>query len=61
MVAWALEIALKWMPQNLTDEKSTSGNSLVPSGIKPLPEPMLTKDYAPYGITWLTVTWFSKP
>ena len=33
------------MPQNSTDDKSTtgSGNGLVPSGNKPLPEPMLTQ------------------
>ena len=49
------EIALRWMPQDLTDDKSTlvqarpnnsgigSGNGLVPSGNKPLPEAMLTQ------------------
>ena len=33
------------MPQDLTDDKSNigSGNGLVPSGNKPLPEPMLTQ------------------
>ena len=33
------------MPQDLTDDKSNigSGNGLVPSGNKPLPEPVLTK------------------
>ena len=35
------------MPWDLTDDKSTvnigSGNGLVPSGNKPLPEPMLTQ------------------
>ena len=38
-------IVLKWMPMDLTDGKSTfcSGNGLVPSGNKPLPEPMLTQ------------------
>ena len=32
------------MPQDLTDDKSKYGseNGLVPSGIKPLPEPVLT-------------------
>ena len=32
------------MPQNLADDKSNigSGNGLVPSGNKPLPEAMLT-------------------
>ena len=35
------------MPQDLTDDKSNigSGNGLVPSGNKPLPEPMLTQIY----------------
>ena len=28
-----------------------SGNGLVPSGNKPLPEPMLTQTFAPYGVT----------
>ena len=39
------EIAFRWMPQNLTNEKSTlfSGNDLVPSGNKPLPELMLAQ------------------
>ena len=33
------------MPQDLTDDKVDigSGNGLVPSGNKPLPEPVLTK------------------
>ena len=35
------------MPQDLSDGKSNigSGNGLVPSGNKPLPEPMLTQIY----------------
>ena len=37
------EIALKWMPQDLTDVNIGSGNGLVPSGNTPLPEPMLTE------------------
>ena len=40
------EIALRWMPLDLTDDKSTLVqviNGLVPSGNKPLPEPMLTQ------------------
>ena len=40
------EIALRRMSPDLTDDKSTgngSGNGLVPSGNKPLPEPMLTQ------------------
>ena len=38
------EIALiRWMPQNTCDYISIgSSNGLVPSGNKPLPEPMLT-------------------
>ena len=41
------EIVLTWMPQDLTDDKVNigSGNGLVPSGNKPLPEPMLTQIY----------------
>ena len=42
------EIALQWIPQYFTDDKSTligSGNGLVPSGNKLLPEPMFTKFY----------------
>ena len=36
---------LRRMPQDLTDDKSTvgPGNGLVPSGNKPVPEPVLTK------------------
>ena len=35
---------LRWMPQDLTDDQVNigSGNGLVPSGNKPLPEPVLT-------------------
>ena len=39
------KIALRWIPLDLTDDKSTLVqvmNGLVPSGNKPLPEPMLT-------------------
>ena len=40
------EIAVTWMPQNTFDEvKIGSGNGLMPSGNKPLPEPMLTQCY----------------
>ena len=40
------EIALRWMPQDLTDDVNIgSGNDLVPSGNKPLPETMLTQIY----------------
>ena len=45
------EIACRWIQQDLTDEtwlvnvNIGSGNGLVPTGIKPLPEPMLTKFY----------------
>ena len=37
--------ALRWMALDLTDDKSNigSGNGLVPSGNKPLPEPMLAQ------------------
>ena len=37
------EIAFRWMPRNTFDNKSasSSGNGLVPSGKKPLPEPEL--------------------
>ena len=39
------EIALKWTLLGLSDDQVNigSGNGLVPSGNKPLPEPMLTK------------------
>ena len=61
---WSIscKIILKWMPMDLTDDKSRlvqvmawchmateiwvkigSGNGLVPSGNKPLPEPILTQ------------------
>ena len=37
------EIALRWTSLDLSDEVSIgSGNGLVPSGNKPLPDPMLT-------------------
>ena len=44
------EIALRWMSLKLTQVKLSqvniaSGNGLVPSGHKPLPEPMLTEIY----------------
>ena len=43
-----------------------SGNGLVPSGNKPLPEPMLTQIIAPYGVTgpqWVKglTCWVLKP
>ena len=34
--------ALRWMPRDLTNVNIGSGNGLVPSSNKPLPEPMLT-------------------
>ena len=36
------EVSLMKLP---SDENIGSGNGLVPSGIKPLPEPMLTQIY----------------
>ena len=44
-IKFMCEIALRWMPQNDFDDKPNigSGNSLMPDGIKPLPEPILTK------------------
>ena len=41
------EIALRWMPLDLIDVEVNidSGNGLVLSGNKPLPEPMLTQTY----------------
>ena len=45
---WGIsEIALRWMTLDLTDDKSTLAqvNGLVPSGNKPLPEPMLIQIY----------------
>ena len=34
---------LRWMPEDFTDVNIGSGNGLVPSGNKPLSEPVLTK------------------
>ena len=41
-------IAFKWMAQDPSRDKVNigSGNGLVPSGNKPLPEPMLTQTSA---------------
>ena len=41
-ISW--ETTLKWMQRDLTDDTSTisSGDDLVPSGNKSLPDPMLT-------------------
>ena len=44
-VSISTEIALWWIPQNTFDDNIGSGNGLVPSGSKPLPEPMLTQIY----------------
>ena len=44
MLSISGEIAIRWMPQDLTDDVNIgSGNVLVLSGTKPLLEPMLTK------------------
>ena len=58
------EIALRWMSQNTFCDKScfTSGNGLVPSGNKPLPEPMLTHIYITIGhprLEWVNSCLFS--
>ena len=37
------ENVLSWMPQNTFADNNDSGNGLLPSGNKPLPEPMLTQ------------------
>ena len=50
------KIALRWMPLDLTDDKSTLVQVVVSSSKKPLPEPMLTQIMSPYGATrpkWL--------
>ena len=39
------EIGLRWITLDLTDVNTGLGNGLVPSGNKPLPEPMLTQIY----------------
>ena len=39
------EIAIRWMQLDLADVNIRSGDGLVPSGNKPLPEPILTKIY----------------
>ena len=46
MSTWCL-IALMWIPQDPFDQESTqaSGNGLMLSGNRPLPEQMLTKIY----------------
>ena len=57
------EIALIWMSLDFTDDQSTlnigSGNGLVPTGNKPLPEPMLTQIYVATRPIWVkgTQTW----
>ena len=38
------EIALRWIPQKLTDVNIGSSNGLVPSGNKPFPEPILSQN-----------------
>ena len=45
------EVALKWTSLDLTNDKINIGlgNVLVPSGNKPLPDPMLTKIYVAVG------------
>ena len=42
------EIALRWMPWDLTDDQST-GNGYVPSCNKPLPEPSWLRPMSPHG------------
>ena len=50
------EIALRKMPQNIWWEICiASGKGLVPSGNKPLPEPMLTQIYAIIWRHWATI------
>ena len=40
------EITIRWMSWDFTEHVNIgSGNSLVPSGNKPLPKPMLTQIY----------------
>ena len=47
------------MPKNTFEDKSVlqigSGNSVVPSGNKPLPEPMLTETYVTTGRTYVAI------
>ena len=47
-------IALRWMPQNLTQREVIIGsaNGLILSGTKPLPDSMLTQIY----VTWYDIT-----
>ena len=47
------EIAIRWMPLDLPGDQSNfgSGNDLVPSDTKPLPEPMLTQIYVHWATT----------
>ena len=51
------EIVLSWMPQSLSDIVNIdSGNVLVPSGNKPLTEPVLTQVYIARWFQWVTVS-----
>ena len=55
------EEALMWMAQNNFDVNIGSGDGLLLSGNIPLPEPMLTKIYATYGVTkpqWIKQVFF---
>ena len=47
------EIALRWMPQNISDDESTLVQEMawLSSGNKPLPHPMLIKSVSPYETT----------
>ena len=40
------EIAVRWIPLNLTNVNIRSGNGLVPSINKPFPEPRLSQIYS---------------
>ena len=45
ILSTSCEFTLSWMPQDLWFVNVGLGNGLVPSGYKPLPDPMLTKSY----------------
>ena len=54
------EIVLSWMLQNLISNLEVNiglGNGLVPSGTKPLPEPMLTQIHVAIWYHLATVSW----
>ena len=53
-----LLLALRWMPWDITDDKSTLvQDGLVPSGNKPFPKPMLSQIYMAIWPQWIKYLW----